>query len=149
MGRYVMIYTGQNIKKLLGTIYRKNKEILLYLFLGGITTTISIVSYAICNIAFGINELIANIISWILAVLFAFFTNRRWVFETTVNTVNELVRQMLYFFGGRLATLLVEEVILFIFITLLGLNSMLIKVIAQVVVIVVNYIISKFWVFKK
>lgn len=133
----------------LETLYRKNKEILLYLFLGGITTIISIISYAVCNITFGINELIANIISWMLAVLFAFFTNRKWVFEATVHTVKELVRQMLYFFGGRLATLLVEEVILFIFITWLGLDSMLIKVIAQVVVIMLNYIISKFWVFKK
>ena len=63
--------------------YKKYKEILLYLFFGGLTMIVSIVSYAICNLTFEINELIANVFSWILAVLFAFFTNRIWVFDSS------------------------------------------------------------------
>ena len=122
---------------------------LLYLFFGGLTFVISIVSYAIFNVAFGINELIANIISWVLAVLFAFFTNRIWVFDGKTDGAKEFLIQMLNFFGGRVATLVVEELILFIFITKLGFGSMAVKTVAQVIVIVLNYIISKLWVFRK
>lgn len=129
--------------------YKKHKEMLLYLFFGGLTFVISIVSYAIFNVAFGINELIANIISWVLAVLFAFFTNRIWVFDGKTDGAKEFLIQMLNFFGGRVATLVVEELILFIFITKLGFGSMAVKTVAQVIVIVLNYIISKLWVFRK
>ena len=67
--------------------YKKYKEILLYLFFGILTMAVSIVSYAICNAVFKINALIANVISWILAVLFAFYTNRIWVFYSKTNSM--------------------------------------------------------------
>ena len=95
------------------------------------------------------NELVANIFSWILAVLFAFFTNRIWVFDGKTNGAKEFFVQMMNFFGGRVATLVVEEVILFVFITKLGFGSMVVKIAAQVIVIVLNYVISKLWVFRK
>ena len=129
--------------------YKKYKEMLLYLFFGGLTFLISVGSYSVANITFGINELLANIISWIIAVFFAFFTNRVWVFEGKTNGVKEFFIQMINFFGGRVVTLVVEEIILFVFITMLGFGSIAIKVIAQIVVIVLNYIISKLWVFRK
>lgn len=128
--------------------YKKNKEVLLYLFFGGLTFVVSIMSYAICNVTFRLNELTANIISWILAVLFAFLTNQKWVFRSETNTVMEYGKLMLDFFAGRVATLIIEEMILLVFITWLGFNSILIKVIAQIVVITLNYVISKLWVFK-
>ena len=56
--------------------YKKHKEMLLYLFFGGLTFVISVITYAFFNVSLGMNELVANIFSWILAVLFAFFTNR-------------------------------------------------------------------------
>jgi putative flippase GtrA len=96
-----------------------------------------------------INELIANVLSWIITVMFAFLTNRVWVFQSTTNGVAEFVKQMLVFYSGRVITLVVEEVILLVFITWLGFNSMLIKVIAQVIVILLNYVISKLVVFRK
>lgn len=130
-------------------VYKKNKEVLLYLFFGGLTFIVSIGTYAVFNVFLGINELIANVMSWIFAVLFAFLTNRIWVFQAPTNTIQEFVKQMVSFFGGRLITLAVEEVILLVFITILGFGSMLIKVVAQIVVIVLNYIISKFYVFKE
>ena len=95
----------------------------------------------------GINELIANVMSWVLAVLFAFATNRVGISGT--NTYDHrILKQMLSFFGGRVVTLVIEEIILLVFITWLGFNSMVVKVIAQVIVIVLNYVISKFWIFK-
>lgn len=135
--------------RILNPIYKKYKEMLLYLFFGGLAFVISILSYGIADVVLGINELIANIISWILAVLFAFFTNRIWVFQSATHTVKEFAIQMANFFGGRVVTLIVEEVIILVFITILGFPSIPVKVAAQIVVIVLNYIISKFWVFKK
>ena len=116
--------------------YKKNKEVLLYLFFGGLTFIVSIVTYAVFNVSMGINELIANVMSWVLAVLFAFATNRVWVFQAPTHTITEFLRQMLSFFGGRV-------------VTWLGFNSMVVKVIAQVIVIVLNYVISKFFVFSE
>lgn len=135
--------------RVLNPFYKKHKEVLLYLFFGGCAFVISIASYAVANVTFGINELIANIISWVLAVLFAFFTNRGWVFQSETHTAMAFWKQFAEFIGGRVATLVVEEAIIFVFITLMGLNSVAVKVAAQVVVIVLNYVISKFWVFKK
>ena len=131
------------------TFYKKYKEILLYLFFGALTMIVSIASYAICNLTFGINALVANIISWILAVMFAFYTNRIWVFQAQTNLIRDFLKQMASFCSGRIVTLIIEEVILFIFITCLHYNSMVIKVIAQVVVVILNYVISKLWVFRK
>lgn len=135
--------------RILTPFYKKYKEMLLYLFFGGLAFVISILSYGIADVVLGINELIANIISWILAVLFAFFTNRVWVFQSATHSGREFAIQMANFFGGRVVTLIVEEVIILVFITILGFPSIPVKVAAQIVVIVLNYIISKFWVFKK
>lgn len=128
--------------------YRKNKEMLLYLFFGFLSFVMSISTYALFNKVFNINELLANIFSWIITVMFAFFTNRIWVFDSQTESMAEFVKQMSSFYWGRIVTLVIEEIILFVFITVLGMNSILIKVIAQVVVIVLNYIISKLFVFK-
>lgn len=115
---------------------------------GGCAFVISIGSYTCANLIFGINELAANIISWILAVVFAFFTNRIWVFHSPTKTWKEFGMQFAGFVNGRILTLAIEEAIIFVFITVLGFNSILIKVIGQVVVIVLNYLISKFMIFK-
>lgn len=128
--------------------YKKHKEVLLYLFFGGLTTIVSIASYSYCDVVLGMNPLIANVISWILAVLFAYVTNKIWVFDAQNNMFGDLAREIASFFLGRLFTLLVEEAILFMGITMLGLNSIAVKVVAQFIIIVLNYIISKLLVFR-
>lgn len=128
---------------------QKYKQVILYLFFGGLTTLLSLFLFWLCREVLGINELIANIISWILCVLFAFYTNRRWVFEAAAGGTGNFLRMLLSFAGGRLTTLAVEEAIIFAGITLLHKNSMLIKLIAQVIVVILNYVISKWFVFKK
>ena len=105
--------------------------------------------YAFFNIQIGWNALVANIGSWILAVAFAYITNRIWVFDSNASTAADFLKEITSFVGGRVATLVIEELILFIFITNLGMNSMLVKIVAQVIVIVLNYVISKLIVFKK
>ena len=129
--------------------YTKNKEVLLYLFFGGIAFFLNIFLYILFNGLWGINELIANVFCWVICVLFQFFTNRTWVFSSTTETVAAFFKQMASFFAGRLFTLAVEEIILAVFITWLSLNSMVVKLVAQVIVIVLNYVLSKLWVFKE
>lgn len=127
----------------------KYKEILLYLIFGGLTTVVSLVTFWLAGHPLGLNTLIANVISWICAVTFAYFTNAKWVFEAQPESRGEWLRQFVSFYAGRLATLGVEELLLFVFVTLLHCNDMLIKVIGQVVVVVLNYVISKLLIFRK
>ena len=137
------------ILRILNPFYKKYKEMLLYLFFGGLSFIVSIATFACFNVGLGKNELIANILSWIITVMFAFLTNRVWVFQSPTDSVQAFIKQMFVFYSGRVITLVVEEVILLVFITWLGFNSILIKVIAQVIVIVLNYVISKLVVFKE
>ncbi len=127
----------------------KYKEVLLYLIFGGLTTVVSLASFWVCTYPLHINVLISNVISWICAVTFAYFTNAKWVFEAKPQSRGEALRQFVSFYAGRLATLGVEEAILLVFVTLLHGNEMIVKVIAQVVVVVLNYVVSKLFVFKK
>ena len=131
------------VLRIVNPFYKKNKEILLYLFFGGLTFLVSISSYAVFNIHIGWNALTANIASWILAVAFAYVTNRTWVFESSTDRGSNLIKEITGFVGGRIATLVIEELILFIFITGLGMSSILVKIVAQVIVIALNYVISK------
>ena len=134
--------------RLFNPLWKRYREVLLYLFFGGLTTVISIGSFALfCHAGF--HALIANVFSWILAVLFAYVTNSIWVFEAKPAGPKELIRQMTGFYGGRVATLLLEEAVLFIGISLLGISALPVKVAAQVLVLIGNYIISKVFVFRK
>lgn len=128
--------------------YKKHKELLLYLLFGGLAFVISISSFSFLNVVCKINEHISNIFSWIFAVSFAYITNKKWVFDSkTINKIQS-IREIVNFLCGRLATLIIEELILYTFITKLKYPSILIKVIAQIVVIILNYIVSKIFVFK-
>ena len=135
--------------RILEPFYQRNKDVLLYLFFGFVTFVINILCYAWLNTWLGLNELIANIIAWVAAVLVAFLTNRIWVFHAPTETMGAFFRQMAAFFAGRLVTLGIEEAILAVFITVMQLPGMPVKIIAQIIVIVLNYVISKLVIFRK
>lgn len=124
-----------------------NRQFILYLVFGFLTTVVSISVFALFTKVIPLNELIANIISWILAVFFAFLTNKKWVFND--NSDNSPLLKMIKFYSARLITLFIEEIIIFVFITILSLNALGVKIAAQAVVIILNYILSKVFVFKK
>lgn len=124
----------------------KRRELLLYVFFGLLAFIVSMTTFWLFYQVLGINELIANVLSWICAVLFAFLTNRKWVFSSSES--KGFLQQMVSFFAGRLATLGIEELILLVFITLLGLPGLPVKFFAQVVVTILNYLFSKLYVFK-
>lgn len=95
-----------------------------------------------------ISALVANAIAWIICVIFQFFTNKIWVFQNATSSDKTCFRQMIEFTGGRVITLILEEIILAVFITWLSWNSLTVKLVAQIIVIVLNYIISKLVVFR-
>ncbi len=125
--------------------YKKHKEVLMYLFFGAVTTAVSILSFALFE-RVGLDELVANILSWIISVFVAFVTNTLWVFEDTLK--KNFVTKIFKFYTARVSTLIIEELLLFVFIKLLFFNSLAVKSVAQIVVIVLNYVISKLFVFK-
>ena len=126
---------------------KKCKSVLLYLIFGILTTLISISTFILFNMKF--NEHISNILSWIISVLFAFIVNKLFVFFNTEHKLSDIIRQILLFFGGRIFTLLTEEVIIFVFITKLSYNSAIVKTAAQIVLIILNYFLSKKALLKK
>lgn len=140
---------GTKLLKSWYTPYQKHKEKLLYLFFGGLTTVVSLATFWFVNRVMMANEHIANVASWILAVLFAFVTNRVWVFNAKTNGKAAFFKQLLSFYGGRLLTFGAEELLLLVFITWLQFDSILVKIVAQVVVLILNYIVSKLFVFRK
>ena len=127
-------------------MYAKHKSILLYIFFGGCTTVVSIGTFMILDLV--MDALLANIGSWILAVGFAYVTNRRWVFDSQAEG-KAAWKEMLSFYSGRLLTLGLEEALLLVFVTWLQFDSTVIKIIAQVAVLIGNYLISKLIVFRK
>ena len=127
-------------------LFQKHKELILYVFFGGLATVVSIGTFLLFDAV--MNELVANILSWVITVGFAFWTNRTWVFCSQIKGKG-IWKEMLTFYTGRLATLGLEEGILLVFVTILAWNAALVKVAAQVVVLVGNYIISKLFIFKK
>ncbi|MBQ1962287.1 MAG: GtrA family protein [Clostridia bacterium] len=130
-------------------IYNRYREQILYLVFGGVTTLISIITYAVFTELADINILIANILSWIISVAVAYATNKSVVFRSDKKGVAQVLTEALSFYAGRLLTLLIEEAILFVFIDLAKLPNMPVKIIAQIIIIVLNYIISKVFIFKK
>ena len=129
--------------------YKKYKEGLLYLFFGGLTFFLSIFLFWFMDSVMHLNEVVNNSIDWVICVAFQFFTNRTWVFDGKVETKKDFLKQAGSFTLGRLFTLVVEDALIFIFITLMGFPKMPVKLGATFVVIVLNYIISKLIVFKK
>ena len=127
-------------------VYERHKSVLLYLLFGGLTTLVSIGTYALFLPV--VTPLVANIFSWVAAVTFAYVTNRTWVFASREKGTG-IFWEVCTFFGGRVFTLGLEEVVLYVFITLLFLPPLTVKVIAQLIVLVLNYVISKLFVFEK
>lgn len=121
-----------------------NKETILYLIFGVLTTIINILTFSIME-RLTTNLLFNNTVAWICSVLFAFITNRNIVFQSTGNKLKELC----LFFGSRIVSLLFDNALIFILIEKLMLNNILSKIIVNVFVVVINYILSKLIVFKK
>ena len=129
----------------LDNLYKKNKEIIDYVIVGALTTFVSIASYWVLRLIIS-NYMVNTIISWICAVLFAYFANRKYVFRSKSD---KILDEFSKFVGCRLLTLGMEIVLMYVFVSLFKINDMIAKIILQVIILILNYVFSKFFVFVK
>lgn len=130
-------------------ILKKHKETILYLFFGAFTTLVNIVSYLFFTRVISFNFMIANALAWILAVLFAYVTNKFFVFESRKVEIKFLFKEFLSFVSFRLLSGVVEMLIMYVMIDLLLINDFIVKVITNIIVIILNYLFSKMIIFVK
>lgn len=132
-------------------LYSKYKEIINYLVVGVLTTVVSLVVYyalvfTILNPENAFQLQVANVLSWIISVAFAYVTNRKFVFESKEqNKLKEATK----FVTSRISTLLLDMLIMYLGVSVLNFSDKIIKLVSQVLVIVGNYVLSKLFVFKK
>lgn len=160
----------QKIKNYLET-HQKEYELLRYLIAGGLTTVLSmVISYGVCflladrapmegnvilwvidsiNRATKLHVSIANAVSWVIAVLFAFWINRVMVFQVRGGGKGEIGKELMQFAGGRLVSFFVFEQGLMLLLKVIGVSNFVNRIVVLVFVMVFNYVISKFWIFKK
>ena len=133
----------------LAALWTKYREALLYLIFGGLTTLLNIVAYALLTRLLSVDYLLSNIIAWTLSVLFAFITNKLVVFQSRRASSSAVFLEAVLFFGGRLFSLGVDTLILYVGVDWLHWHDLVVKILSNVVVIILNYFISKLLVFRK
>lgn len=128
--------------------YNKYREVLMYLVFGALSTVVNIVSFYILD-KLGVSLYINNFISWALSVIFAFVTNKLVVFESKSSDKKDLVREASSFVLARVFSLIVDMLCISLFINVLHIGKMISKIISNVIVIIINYVFSKLFIFKK
>lgn len=127
----------------------QNRQVLMYLFFGVCTTLVNIIVYRVCSHGMNMPVTASTVIAWILSVLFAYITNRKWVFESRAAGLSEITKELVSFFAARLSTGLLDLAIMFVFAQKMQLNDMAVKIVSNVIVIILNYVLSKLVVFRE
>ncbi|MEE1133912.1 MAG: GtrA family protein [Methanobrevibacter sp.] len=124
---------------------RIGKELMMYFIFGVLTTVVNFVVYLLFARFLNVNYLISNVLAWFFSVLFAYVTNRIWVFESKSSNI---LKEMSLFFGGRIFSGVVDTALMYLLIDILAVGDVISKIIIQVIVVILNYVISKIIVFK-
>lgn len=150
----------------LRNLYKKYEEIILYLVFGVLTTIISVGLFALLRVLFEFisqslgygdaltiqNNVIINmscvVFKNIIAILLAYVTNRKFVFKSSVSGFKPILLEMINFFIARLSTLVFEVIFMAVTVNVFNLNDLIMNIIAQFVIVVLNYVFSKLWIFK-
>lgn len=130
-------------------LYKKYEEMIAYVFFGGLTTLVNIVVFFIVNDVLHIHYLAANAAAWLMSVLFAYVTNRKWVFKSKCRGAAAILREMLLFIGARVMSGLGDMLIMFVCVELIQMPSLVAKIFCNVFVVIFNYIFSKMIIFKQ
>ena len=133
-------------KKLLA-LYKQYEEIINYIIAGGFGTVVNIGTFTLCRML-GLDITISNVIAWVITIIFVYISNKFFVFKTGGKGKKESTREFIMFVLARLATLGIEIVLLNLTIEVMHINELISKTAAQVVVIILNYVLSKLIVFK-
>lgn len=124
-------------------------EVFIYLFFGGLATVVNIVTYAMAFQLFHLSWPVSNAISWICSVLFAYVTNKVWVFQSKTGNFKELAWEFGKFVFARVVSFGMDMICMYLFIDMLHTGNLIAKIITQIVVVIANYVFSKVFIFKK
>lgn len=134
---------------MINELWKKYKDMIPYLIFGVLTTVVNFVGFWFFSYVLGINYQIANIIAYFVSVVFAYVTNKLWVFDSHTTTWKAFFAEMASFFLFRGASWIIDQGTMTIGVSLLHGNELIVKLIANVVVIVLNYVFSKFIIFRQ
>ncbi len=124
-----------------------NKETINYLIFGVLTTLINIISYKLCT-KININYITSTIIAWILAVAFAYITNKLYVFESKSFEMSLVIKEVVSFVLARLFSGVCDLLFMILAVEVLNINDFIAKIFTNVFVVIINYILSKMFIFK-
>ena len=133
----------RNIKKIINT------QTILYVIFGILTTIVNLISYYFFSNIMSINYLISNMISWIISVLFAYITNKFYVFNSKDKSKDIIIKEFIKFVNCRLTSGIIEMILLFLLVDIIKVNDVISKLVIGVIVVILNFIFSKLFVFKK
>lgn len=124
------------------------EELISYSIFGVLTTIVNIAIFMLLD-NLKIPYAIGTIIAWFISVLFAFYTNKKYVFKSNDNSKEAITKEVIAFYSSRVLSLLVDLVLMVLFVNIIGFSNLLSKIISNVVVIIINYLLSKLFIFKK
>ena len=127
----------------------KHYDVLAYLFFGGLTTVVNYVVYAPCYYLLNIGGAVSNVIAWVVAVAFAYLTNKPFVFKSHDWSWKVVGPELAKFVGCRVGSGVLETAIIFLTVDLLAWNGLVMKLLTSVLVVILNYFGSKLLVFRK
>ncbi|SFH77950.1 Putative flippase GtrA (transmembrane translocase of bactoprenol-linked glucose) [Pisciglobus halotolerans] len=134
----------EKIKQLL----KKYEEAISYLVFGGLTTVVNIVAFFLLDTVLNMQYLVANLIAIIVSILFAFFTNKRYVFKSKSETLRDWLKEFLLFVGFRAVSGVFDMLSMWVLVDFLQIDTNISKILTQFIVVVLNYFFSKFFIFK-
>lgn len=146
----IKLFRKNKYTNLLVELYYKYKEIFDYLFFGGLVTIINFISYYIPANIIGVDKIVSNLIAFIISVIFAYVVNKEYVFETKWEGIKNVFKEFSSFVISRIGTGLLCDILIFAFmINILNINDVISKIFTQILVVILNYIIGKWFVFKQ
>lgn len=146
----IKLFRKNKYTNLLVELYYKYKEIFDYLFFGGLVTIINFISYYIPANIIGVDKIVSNLIAFIISVIFAYVVNKEYVFETKWEGIQNIFKEFSSFVISRIGTGLICDILIFAFmINILNINDVISKIFTQILVVILNYIVGKWFVFKQ
>ncbi|MCR5385573.1 MAG: GtrA family protein [Treponema sp.] len=133
---------------ILNDLFKKYKSFIAYAFFGACTTLVNLITYKIFYFVLKTPNIPSTIIAWLLAVLFAFITNKLWVFNSKSWVASVVFPELTKFFICRIATGILDVLIMWLAVDKMKWNAMLWKLVSNIIVIILNYIASKILIFK-
>ena len=146
----IKLFRKNKYTNLLVELYYKYKEIFDYLFFGGLVTIVNFISYYIPANIIGVDKIVSNLIAFIISVIFAYVVNKEYVFETKWEGIQNVFKEFSSFVISRIGTGLLCDILIFAFmINILNINNVISKIFTQILVVILNYIVGKWFVFKQ